>query len=303
MNKRILISILFFLIVIITGNTIGYKSSDTTLNYYTIDGFEVQGEWIVKFSKFRSKTWEIRNEKKANAEREEDKLWYDWFVADDKTFTRKEILPDFVVKNSKLLTNEKTVFGFKARWDFPGFNWISIEPVNLKGSKPGLRYGPNNKGRYTDQIIYDDSLEDQEYVNYTGGNYILLPGQTREIAMFVWGSLFDYTLEYHVEDYQGKLHTISAGSTNFKGWNRMVATIPSYVRQVTYYLPRPKPLKLKRIKLVLNPNERITGSYVYIDYLHGKTDTYLESFFGQGLENSQRIWKKNKEKGSKGTTE
>jgi len=302
-NKKIVAIILIFFTVIITGNIIGYKSSDTTLNYYTIDGFEVKGEWEAHFSKFRSKKWELKDEKKGDGIREDDKLWYDWFEADNKTFTGKEILPDFVVKNSGLLPKEKTIFGVKARWDLHDYNWISIDPVNLKGSKPGLRYGPKNQGRYTDQIIYDDSLEDQEYVNYTGGNYILMPGQTREIGMFVWGSLFDYTLEYHLEDFQGRLHVINAGSINFKGWNRVVASIPSYVRQVTHYLPRPKPLKLKRIKFVLNPKERLDGSYIYVDYLHGKTDTYLESFFGQALENSQRIWKKNKDKGSKGTTE
>lgn len=276
-------------------------ASDSQMQYYTIDGFEVPDEWRVQFSKYRSKRWNKKDEKQGDETREPDREWYDWFKAGEGTaFSKKEILPDFIVKNDKLFNNEKsqykelTILGVKARWDFAGYNWIAVTP---KPSENGdeKRYGPNKLGRYPVHRISDDSLLDQEYQNYDGGNYILLPGQTSELALYAWGSSYDYNLEFHVEDVKGRLHVLDAGSVDFKGWHRLVVSIPDSVRQVTSYLPRAQPLKLKRLKMVLNPEERITGTYVYLDYLHGKTDTYLQSFFGEGLENSQRIWKRKKE--------
>ncbi|HEO65352.1 MAG TPA: hypothetical protein ENI73_05700 [Spirochaetes bacterium] len=291
--------ILCVLFLFIGTDVTSYITADTTLHYYTIDGFERPGEWEIFFSKFRAKKWNQRDEKPGDTAREPNKDWYDWFKADGTTFKRKEILPDFIEKNKTTLPEEQTILGIKARWDFAGYNWITLKPKSLDSGGDDKRYSANRLGRYTDQIINNDSFADQEYENYDGGTYILLPGQTREISVYVWGSSFDYELEFHIEDFKGRLYVLKAGSINFKGWHRISAVIPVHVRQVTNYLPRPKPLKLKRIKFALSPTERITGTYIYLDYLHGKTDTYLESFFGEGLENSQRIWKKRK--GNTGT--
>ncbi len=298
MNKKILgVIILILTTVMLSAKGTVTNVTDTKIHYYTIDGFERPGEWNVHFSKFRARKWNRLDEKKDN-KRDKDTEWYDWFQV-GKPFTAKEILPDFIYKNQSnpKIKKEITILGIKARWDVQGYNWISILPNNnIKNPKAGdkNRYGGNKLGRYADEVISNDSLADEEYRNYDGGNYILLPGNTKDLAIYVWGSMYDYNLEFHVEDYKGKLHTLNAGSIKFKGWYRVQAVVPEYVLQLTSHLPRPKPLKFKAIKFVLNPYERISGTYIYIDYLHGKTDTYLESFFGEGLENSQRIWKRNK---------
>ncbi len=296
-NKIIgLIAILF--IVSFISITLSSEPLGKSFQYYTIDGFEVPNEWQILYSKYRSRKWNIKDEKPGDKSREPDKEWYDWFSADGKTFTRREILPNFIAKNEKFLPNEKTVLGMKARWDFKGYNWISIEPRCLQTAPKDNRYGPNKLGRYTDQVISNASMNDQHYINYTGGSYILLPGETQSIGLFVWGSGYNYTLEHHVEDHLGNLHILKAGNINFNGWKRLQVDVPNYIKQYTDYLPRKKPLKLKRIRLVLHPKERLSGTFIYLDYLHGKTDTYVDSYEGEGLENSQRLWKRKKEKGS-----
>ncbi|MDH5682273.1 MAG: flagellar filament outer layer protein FlaA [Spirochaetota bacterium] len=298
----IFISITF--ILIIGKKTESKNVSEKAIHFYTIDGFEKPGEWQVRYSKYRSLKWNKKEEKVGDITREQDSEWYDWLVADDnkagddKTLpiTRKKVLPNFIYKNRSVFTvnkelTEKTIFGFKARFDKAGYNFINIDPIKPKTGGDEKRYGVNRLGRYPDMMISDDSLGDQHFVNYDGGSYILLPGQTKSTGLYVWGSMYDYKLEFHIEDHAGNLHKLKAGNLKFKGWYRIGVDFPNHIQQVSYHLPRPMPLKLKRIKLVLNPEERLTGTYIYFDYLHGTADAYLESFFGEGLENSQRIWK------------
>lgn len=294
MWKKIIFFVFFFILILGYKNT-SHNQTEESEQYYTVDGFEFPGEWKVDFSKFRSIVWDPYEN--PSEKREPSSQWYNWFVTGENGFKPKEILPSFILKNIERFPNEKTILGIRTKWSNKGKNWIFIRPVNLESPPMPDRYGPKNIGRYPDQKISNSSLGDRVYTKYSGSNYILLAGRTEELSIYVWGSFYKYRLEFHVEDYRGQVHVIDAGSLDFHGWRRMTASVPNSALQFSKYLPRPLPLKFKGIQLVLNHNERLTGTYVYLDYLHAHTRTYLKDFFGERLENSDRIWKRNKNEG------
>ncbi len=218
--------------------TINIDKQSANYKILTIDNFEKEGAWKVKFSKFRSLNWDpdIR-------ERQEDAEWMTWVKADDSAnteFSRKKILPSVVYsmdKEKKL----NSVLCVRAKWDYKGYNWFEIFPDSPRTMEQGT-----NK----------DALQSEHYrKNNKGKNYILLDGTTSEIRMWVWGMGYNYNIEIHLEDYKGNYYIIPGGKIRFFGWNLVSFKIPYQIKQYSLYLPFVRPLKLMKIRVVTDPNE------------------------------------------------
>lgn len=120
-----------------------------------------------------------------------------------------------------------------------------------------------------------------------------LPGIAKALDIWVWGSMFDYTLEVHLRDFQGIPHVLDMGSLWFKGWRNLSVRIPSSIRQTQTHLPNYLGLSLTKFVVRTNPNERVDGFYVYFDNLKILTDMHLNPFDGRELADPafvKQIW-------------
>ncbi len=118
---------------------------------------------------------------------------------------------------------------------------------------------------------------------------LMLPGQVEFFDLWVWGSNFDYTLEMHVVDFQGIVHVIEIGSIKHIGWKHLFVKIPSSIKQTKQYLPFFEGIKLTKLVVRTDPEERVDLFYLYIDQLKVLTDTHINNFDGQNLTNKKKI--------------
>ncbi|MBN2617443.1 MAG: flagellar filament outer layer protein FlaA [Spirochaetales bacterium] len=118
---------------------------------------------------------------------------------------------------------------------------------------------------------------------------LMLPGKVEFFDLWVWGSNFDYTLEMHVVDYQGIVHVIEMGSIKHIGWKHLYVKIPAHIKQTKQYLPFFEGLKLTKLVVRTDPEERVDQFYLYIDQLKVLTDTHIYNFDGEDLTNKAKI--------------
>jgi len=126
-----------------------------------VDDFDQEGAWIVKYSRFRSAVWfptktadsgaspapatsgkapdlpEFRLEpQKAQYARDSNVSWMRW-IGKDPTNASDSIVPEGLVKRKNTdadkckgadKTERERILGIRAKWDFPGYNWLTLEP-------------------------------------------------------------------------------------------------------------------------------------------------------------------------------
>lgn len=154
------------------------------------------------------------------------------------------------------------VLGVQAAFDRTGYNWIEFIPV-----------ATNQAGE----------LEPAP---------ISLPGRVQTIDLWVWGSNYDYYMEAHVRDFNGRVHVLHLGGTKFVGWQNLKANIPSYVPQAGGYVTPGGFIKnLELVKLVLwtKPQENVAGFNIYMDQIKILTDTFVTRFDGDDLANPEKV--------------
>jgi len=121
---------------------------------------------------------------------------------------------------------------------------------------------------------------------------IKLPGRVKTVDLWVWGSNYDYYMEAHVRDFNGRVHVLRLGGIKFVGWQNLSAHIPSYVPQAGGYVTSGGFIKnLELVKLVLwtRPEENVSGFNVYIDQIKILTDTFVTRFDGDKLADPQWV--------------
>lgn len=169
-------------------------------------------------------------------------------------------------------------------------------------SYPLLKYVP---GAPTKRDI-DTSQENRQFLaiqskfKYRGYNYFeiiptvnneegfSLPGNTLALSVWVWGSNYNYTLEAHVTDVEGKVFVIPMGSLNFLGWRNLSARIPfSYSKDK--YNPWGASIKLKRFVVRTHPKERVDNYMMYMDDIKVETIKDYTPYNGGELFNPRRI--------------
>lgn len=123
------------------------------------------------------------------------------------------------------------------------------------------------------------------YVEFYPAQPILLPGKARAIQLWILGMKYRWNLEVWVVDYQGFYHKIDFGSMYFEGWQSITKIIPSQIPQQDESYPKDKPLKIVKMVVRSDPNERIDRFYFAIDQIKVVTDIYQEAFDGMDLIN------------------
>jgi len=118
---------------------------------------------------------------------------------------------------------------------------------------------------------------------------ILLPGITKMIDLWVWGSNFRTDLEIHVRDFRGIPYVLNGGSLNFEGWRNIRLTIPSTIPQSEVYLPIFHGLQLTKIVVRTEPTERADGFFTYFDQLKILSDVHQSPFDGKPMLNPDFI--------------
>lgn len=166
--------------------------------------------------------------------------------------------PDALFSNNpgKLPLKSLGVF---AKYDRKGYNYFEIFPVS-KDDKGNLNSSP-----------------------------IHLPGITKMIDLWVWGSNFKLTLEIHLRDYRGIPYVLDAGSLNYQGWKNIQIGVPPAIPQTQPYLPHYKGLVLTKLVVRTDPTERVDGFYTYFDQFKVLTDMHESPFDGKALLNSEFV--------------
>ncbi len=145
--------------------------------------------------------------------------------------------------------------GVYAKFDRKGYNYFELYPVNKDGASAPYS----------------------------------LPGITKMIDLWVWGSNYRTTLEIHVRDYRGIPYVHDAGSLNFQGWKNLRIAVPAAIPQTQTYLPTYKGLELTKIVVRTEPTERVDGIYVYFTQLKTLTDMHQNPFDGKTMLNPDFI--------------
>ncbi len=140
------------------------------------------------------------------------------------------------------------VLGLEVQFNRKGDNWIDIFP-----SKDGKAYELPFKG-----IVH-------------------------RLEMWVWGSGYYYDLEILVRDCEGRAHTLPLGLVNFKGWEIMSVTVPTYIRQHSRYLGNNRSMTFIGFRIRTRPSERVDEFKIYFDAFKALTNTYLDAFDGYEL--------------------
>lgn len=220
-------------------------------------------EWIVRGSKFRT----IIKEQ----EGDEVTIIDEW---PKKAYV--ETWPEALFGVNKEERDLK-VLGVNGRFDRQGYNYIELIPAirNEEGDLVPRRPA----------VINDEG-------DIVPGNEITLPGRTKAIDLWVWGSNYDYYLEVHVRDFKGIVHVLPLGNLNYTGWKNLKVDIPNYIPQEGGYVTAGGYLKeLQLVKLVLwtRPEENVRDFYVYFDQIKTLTDMFVSRFDGDDLANQEKI--------------
>jgi len=118
---------------------------------------------------------------------------------------------------------------------------------------------------------------------------IQLPGITKMIDLWVWGSNYRTDLEIHVRDFRGIPYIIDGGSLNFQGWKNIRVNVPSTIPQTEEYLPIFHGLLLTKLVVRTQPTERVDGFFTYFDHLKILSDVHQSPFDGRAMLNPDFI--------------
>lgn len=229
-----------------------------------IDGFEKEGDWQIRFSQFRAKSWNRRE-----SQRIENSKWIRWFSIPEKD--RWQSLP-WEILQSPSHQKENSILGLRANWDKRGDNWLELFPANPRLSQ--------------DTWKGDSELAQKLYLEQEPeSKFILIPGKSSEIYCYVWGMGFRYKLELHLKDFKGMLHILQGPLLTHHGWKKIRFSIPEFIPQKSSTIPSMKGLRFLRFKIQALPSEKIQGFQAYLDYFHSYSDLFEPYIPGQKLKN------------------
>lgn len=92
-----------------------------------------------------------------------------------------------------------------------------------------------------------------------------LSGEVIALGLWIWGSNYDYTLDASFMDMEGIEYRLPMGSLKFMGWRNLTVRIPASIKQRNGRFPAAQTLRLSKLTINLNPQEKADDFYVYID--------------------------------------
>ncbi len=176
---------------------------------------------------------------------------------------------------------------------YPKSAYANAFPIDLFGASPENEADLNSfalLGSYTRKgynylAMIPGAGEGDEWV----ADPLVLPGKVEYIDLWVWGSNFNYSLEVHIIDFEGIVHVLELGSLKHSGWKHLYVKVPSSIKQSRQYLPYFAGLKLTKLVVRTDPEERVDQFYLYIDQLKVLTDTHVSNFDGNDLTSQDKI--------------
>lgn len=120
-------------------------------------------------------------------------------------------------------------------------------------------------------------------------------GRVQQIDMWIWGANYNYEIEMVLKDFRGVEHRLPVGNIKHVGWKNFIVTIPTYIPQSISYIPKLQELTLVKFEIWTNPDERVTGAYIYLDHIKYLTDLMESKFDGYNLgdiEATKNLWDK-----------
>ena len=280
--KVSVIGITVFLLFVITGFTtkvFSFGFTEEQANMMNLQTFLIsdfgdekdqtnQVVWVLKYSRFAKPSDPTKQMSDPDTN-----ICYGEYVEG-----RPSGLPQSVEKQ------QKYCLGVKAQFLKQGYNWIEIYPVKLKGSilnadnkpvttieNPSERLPADNLGGKITNRVFEQATN------------LNLEGVVKSLDLWVWGGNYRYWLEFHLIDYKGFLHRLSAGDIKYIGWLNLRTKIPEYIPQAEHHVPFLKNLKIVMMKLWGYPTERVDQFFVYFDYMQVQTDVYRQRFNGDEL--------------------
>jgi len=103
-----------------------------------------------------------------------------------------------------------------------------------------------------------------------------IEGITKTISLWVVGRNSPHTLKVLVRDQFGNSGEVTMGRLNFTGWKKMVATVPTHIKQRDYHYANKMGIQIEGFRLDMDPKETFGTYYVYVDGLRATTDLFAE---------------------------
>jgi hypothetical protein len=145
--------------------------------------------------------------------------------------------------------------GIHGRFDRRGYNWIDIYPKDGDGNPYEIR----------------------------------MPGRTRYLDLWVWGSNLKYNIYAFVRDYRGVVHQLRLGDIAYTGWKNLRVNVPNTIPQSKRIQPNLAALTFIKFRIETTPEERVGDFYVYFKQLKVLTDTFEGLFDGDELADPDHI--------------
>jgi hypothetical protein len=151
---------------------------------------------------------------------------------------------------------QKQILGVQVAYSRKADNWFEVYPLSAAGQ-----------------------------TNVDGSPFLGIPleGKVVQLDAWVWGTGFNYSLEFILRDVTGRVHVVPAGKLNFLGWKNVVITIPSYIKQD----PRPRSgistLHFVGFRVRSAPTEFVDNFTIYFDHLQYTISRESDSFDGYEL--------------------
>lgn len=154
-----------------------------------------------------------------------------------------------------------------------GANNDYLSPESSSGSRKcmGVKAGYVTKG--------------YNWIELTPANPVKLPGDSKELQLWVLGMQYQWSMEVYLRDYRGVVHKVEMGSLYFEGWSSLQQKIPSWIPQSEDAYPKDRPLSIVKIVLRSDPYARNDRFYIYFDQIVVKSDVYQQFFDGMDMIN------------------
>ncbi|MFO7730410.1 MAG: flagellar filament outer layer protein FlaA [Spirochaetia bacterium] len=101
-------------------------------------------------------------------------------------------------------------------------------------------------------------------------------GITKTISVWVVGRNSPHTLKVLIRDQFGNSGEVTMGKLNFTGWKKMVATIPTNIKQRDYHYGNRLGLQVEGFRIDMDQEETYGTYYIYFDGLRANTDLFAE---------------------------
>ncbi|MEQ8352071.1 MAG: flagellar filament outer layer protein FlaA [Leptospiraceae bacterium] len=185
------------------------------------------------------------------------------------------------------------VLGIKYAFTFPGYNTVTVRPPSVdqytvERPRPylnelALAEGYQKRSCYDNEALSGgkDTNRAQMVDCVTG---VELPGQVKQVSVWVLGRGNEYKLEGWIEDWKGDTHIYDFGSVDFVGWRPLSVEIPRQVPQDVSSFPQTKNLVFRQFKLRSTPETSLETVYIFFDELRILTNVFEVHFDGAGLD-------------------